>query len=191
MLGGRPWMRSSTSTSSSGTGRSRCWMMSTLRPSRRKPRGHLLRIGDVAAEQQQLHRRRQGQDHAFVMVAPIRIGQPLVFVNDQQLEGMTRSLAEGCPTAGGDRNTPGLRSRLPLEAALHRLEGCHDDRRVRRESNVTSHDAHLPAPGAPLGELVVCQGPGWHSEKGPSAEIRSAPATVQKRRFSRPRSEHQ
>ena len=49
-----------------------------------QPAHDLLGIGHVSTEQQQLHRRRHRQQHALVMVAPILVGQPLVFVHDQQ-----------------------------------------------------------------------------------------------------------
>ena len=104
------------------------------------------------------------------MVAPVRIGQPLVFVHDQQLEGGP------CPYEIPGwwwwiEDTPGSHAFF-LEAALHRLQGCHDHRRIRREGDIAGHDAHLPATGAPFGELVVRKGPGWYGEKGSTTEVR-------------------
>ena len=52
-------------------------------PEAAQPGDYLLRVRHIAAEQQQLHGGRDGQDHPLVMVAAIRISQPLVFINDQ------------------------------------------------------------------------------------------------------------
>jgi len=47
--------------------------------------GDVLGVRHGAGEQEQLHRGRQGGDDALVMVAPRRVAEPLVFVDDEQV----------------------------------------------------------------------------------------------------------
>ena len=55
----------------------------------RQPGRDVVGIGDGTGEEEELNRGGQGGQHALVVVAPGRVAEPLVFVDDEQV-GQTR-----------------------------------------------------------------------------------------------------
>ena len=126
-----------------------------LPPQPHQPGSDILRIRNIAAEQEHLRVEAQRKEQPLVMITPVRIGQPLVLVDHQKLEGCARP---------GSHARPRLRH-ARLEKALHSLERRDNDRRVRRDRHIPGGDPDLPAARPPFGELVVRQRPGWHRVK--------------------------
>ena len=94
----------------------------------------LLRIGDAAAQQQQLRMGRRERERQFVVQSTVRVAEHLVFVHDEQ----GRALA-------GD------------EPVLLRFQRGHEDGRAEIFRQIASGDADRPAAPAPLGEFIVRQ----------------------------------
>ena len=55
---------------------------------------------------------------------------------------------------------------------MHRLQGRHHNRRIRKDGDIAGHNARTPAPGAPLGEFVIGESSRGHGKKRPAGEIR-------------------
>ena len=135
-----------------------------------QPGRYVVGIGHGAGEQEQLHLARGKPQHALVVVAAVRIRDPMIFVDDEQFEGRESGLRAGLGGNLAARWRPG-----PVRAsgihcpghheALHRLEGRHHDRRLRVDAEIAGHDAHVPVAGAPFGELVVGQRARGHREE--------------------------
>ena len=85
-------------------------------------------------------REREGE---FVVRAPVRVAEHLVFVDDEQLR--PASVQEG--------------------AALG-FERGDDHAGIGAFVDIARADTHVPTGGAPLGELVVRQRAGGHGEDG-------------------------
>ena len=51
-----------------------------------EPGRDLLRISDRAGKQEQLHRRGEGEERSLVVIAAVRIREPVVLVDHQQLK---------------------------------------------------------------------------------------------------------
>ena len=97
-----------------------------------KPRGDIVWVLHAAAEQKQLRlprRERQGQ---LVMHAANRIGDHLVFVDDEQLWAVAPEKTSALRLKRGDQNF-----------------------RVEIQRQIASRDADIPPARAPFRELVV------------------------------------
>ena len=113
-----------------------------------EPRGDVLWIRHRPGEQQELQVPRRGKQHPLVVIPAVRIRQPMVLIDRKEPEGL-----------------PQTAIRRVDDPPLHRLQGRDDHRGLRPHAEVSGHDAHLPTPRAPLGELIVGQGPRRHGEK--------------------------
>ena len=83
----------------------------------------------------------------FVVGAPVRVTEHLVFVDDEE-----------------------FRPALVQEPAALGLQGSDDHARVGPQVHVACANAHVPASGAPFGIFVVGQRAGRHREHGLSFE---------------------
>ena len=117
-----------------------------------EPRGDVGGVGDGAGEEEELHARVEVTEDAFVMVAAGGIGEPLVFVDGEEVAG-------GGGAGGGEK------------AGLDGLEGGDDDGGGGVDGEVAGDDADAPIAGAPLGEFVVGEGAGGDGEDGAAGEV--------------------
>ena len=104
-----------------------------------EPFHHVLRIADAAAEQEQLGVGRRQRNGDLVVQPALRVGDHLVFVDDQQ----RRAFAADEPVFLG-------------------LERGDEHGRGKVLGQVAGGDADIPAARPPLGQLVVGQGPRRH-----------------------------
>jgi hypothetical protein len=100
---------------------------------------------------------RGGEEGAFVVIAAGGIGEPVVFVDDEEVEGREVVGARG--VGGGD-------------LALDGLEGGDNERGGGVNGDVAGDDAHAPTPGTPFGVFVVSEGAGGDGEERAAGEIR-------------------
>jgi hypothetical protein len=108
-----------------------------------QPFGHRPGVGHAAAQEQEPGLRRGQRQDGLVGRPPPFIGQHLVLVDDEEVR--TASLEE---------------------AVALRLQGGHDHGGAEVFADVPGGDAHVPTQGAPLGPLIVGQGPGRHGVDG-------------------------
>lgn len=104
-----------------------------------KPFHDVLRIGDAAAEEEQLRLRRREGEGEFVVQPAILVADHLIFVHDQQ---------RGAVAAN--------------ESVLLRLQCGDKDGRFEIFREITGGDADVPAARAPFGELVIGEGARGH-----------------------------
>jgi hypothetical protein len=122
-----------------------------------KPRGDVLGVGDGAGKEQELELGRRGEQGALVVVAAGGICEPVVFVDDEEVEGREVVGARG--VGGGD-------------LALDGLEGGDNERGGGVNGDVAGDDAHAPTPGTPFGVFVVGKGARWDGKERAAGEIR-------------------
>ena len=116
-------------------------------PQAAQPGGHVARIADAAAQEQELRARRREGEGEFVVRAPVGVAEHLVFVDDQDARAASAQQGGALGFQGGD-----------------------DHPRAGVDGHVARADAHVPPGGAPLGVLVVRQCAGGHGVDGLSLE---------------------
>ena len=112
-----------------------------------QPRGHVAGVAHAAAQQQELRAGRREREREFVIGAPVRVAEHLVFVDDEQARAASAQQRAALGFERGDDHA-GLGAFVDIARA----------------------DAHVPAGGAPFGELVVGQRAGGHGEDGLTLE---------------------
>ncbi len=106
-----------------------------------KPRDHILRIFHTAAEEQELRFRRREGERQFVMHAPHRVGDHLIFVDHEKA-----------------RTVPAQ------EAGTLCFQGRDHDPGIEIQGQIAGRNADVPATRAPFRELVVRQRSRGHGE---------------------------
>ena len=115
-----------------------------------EPSGDVRGIGDRARKEQQLQIGRGREKDALVVVAPMGIGEPVIFVDDEEAE---RFGVSSCPWGGRGRVSIGQRSRGDLD--LNGFQGRYHHRGVWIHADIARDNADIPSAAAPLCELVV------------------------------------
>ena len=108
-----------------------------------QPVGHLLGVGHRAAEEKKLGLRWGQRQRQLVIQPSVFIAEHLVFVDHQQ---------------GG--------AIAPDEPVFLGFEGGDQNRGIEVLGQVAGGDAHVPAPTAPFGQLVIGQCPRGHRVNG-------------------------
>jgi hypothetical protein len=101
-----------------------------------KPFGDILRIGDAAAEKEQLRVRRGKGDGEFVIETAVAVADHLVFIHDEQGGAFTGK-----------------------QAILLSFKGSDQDGRIKVFREVAGGNPHVPPSRSPLGKLIVCESP--------------------------------
>lgn len=127
-----------------------------------QPFDDVLRIGDAAAEEEELGVRRREGKGEFVIEAAVGVADHLIFINDEERRAIALD-----------------------EAGFLGFESGDKDGRLEIFGKIARGDAHIPAARAPFREFVVGQRAGGDGVDGVAAVFAGIGPKLEDQRFAR------